>query len=58
MKDPIVDEVRRHRQAHARRFDLDLAMICRDLAEIQRLSKHQVVRLEAVRVKPLSAVRR
>lgn len=32
-KDPIVEEVRAHRQAHAEKFDYDLAAICRDLRQ-------------------------
>ena len=30
--DPIVEEVRRHRQEHARRFDFDAKAILADLA--------------------------
>jgi hypothetical protein len=45
MKDPIVEEVRRYRMEHSRKFNGDLAAICKDLREIQQRSGHQVVRL-------------
>jgi hypothetical protein len=45
MKDPIVDEVRKYRSEHARKFNNDLRAICKDLRELQRRSGHPVVRL-------------
>jgi hypothetical protein len=51
MKDPIVEEVRRHRMEHAKRLKFDLAAICEDLRSIQRSSGHKVVRLPPVRLK-------
>ena len=45
MTDPIVEEVRRHRDAHARQFNYDLAAICADLKEREGRSGHRVVRL-------------
>ena len=45
MKDPIVEEVRKHRMEHSRKFGGDLAAICRDLRSIQKASSHKVVRL-------------
>lgn len=50
MKDPIVEEVRRHRMEHTRKFHGDLAAICKDLQSIQRASGHKVVRLRPRRV--------
>ncbi len=47
MKDPIVEEVRRYRMEHTRMFQGDLAAICKDLEEIQRLSGRKIVRLPA-----------
>ncbi len=44
MSDPIVDEVRRHRMEHTRKFDGDLKRICEDLRRIQRDAGYQVVR--------------
>jgi hypothetical protein len=52
MKDPIVEEVRRSRDEHARKFNYDLSAICEDLRRIQRESGHKVVRLPAKRLNP------
>jgi hypothetical protein len=38
MYDPIVEEVRRIRDAHAARFNYDLRAICRDLKELEAKS--------------------
>jgi len=45
MKDPIVEEVRKHRMDHTRKFGGDLSAICDDLRLIQSKSGHNVVRL-------------
>ena len=42
--DPIVAEVRKAREAHARRFGYDLARICRNLKRIERQCRDRVVR--------------
>jgi hypothetical protein len=47
MKDPIVEEVRRHRMEHTRKFKGDLAAICEDLRAVQIASGLKVVRLTA-----------
>ncbi len=52
MKDPIVEEVRKHRMEHTRKFHGDLAAICDDLRAIQRASGHKVVRLPPRRTAP------
>ncbi|MBU4273659.1 MAG: hypothetical protein KKA28_17495 [Planctomycetes bacterium] len=44
MNDPIVEEVRRHRMEHTRKFGGDLKLICEDLRRIQRESGCRVVR--------------
>jgi hypothetical protein len=44
MIDPIVEEVRRYRMEHTRKFGGDLKRICEDLQRIQRESGLQVVR--------------
>lgn len=54
MKDPIVEEVRKHRAEHTRRFGGDLAAICADLRSIQSASGHEVVRLAPRKLKPTS----
>ena len=42
-KDPIVEEVRRARDALAARFDYDLAAMMRDLIEKQRKSGRKII---------------
>jgi hypothetical protein len=51
MKDPIVEEVRKHRMQHTRKFNSDLAAICEDLRSIQQSSGHKVVRLPPRRIR-------
>jgi len=38
MKDPIVEEVRRAREAHAKQFNYDLDAICEDLRKREKAS--------------------
>ena len=45
MRDPIVEEVRKARWEHARRFRFDLDAICEDLRRIQNSCGHPVVSL-------------
>ena len=45
MSDPIVDEVRRIRHAHAARFNFDLHAICEDLRKKEKTCGHPVVTL-------------
>ena len=45
MKDPIVDEVRQAREAHARQFNYDLDAICEDLRKREKTSGHPTVSL-------------
>jgi hypothetical protein len=45
MKDPIVEEVRRARQDHAKEFNHDLVEICRDLKRIESVCGHTLVSL-------------
>ena len=52
MKDPIVEEVRKHRKEHTKKFQGDLAKICADLRRIQKTSGHDVVRLAPRRQAP------
>jgi len=44
-KDPIVEEVRRVRDAHAARFGYDLAAICEDFRERERKASRKGVSL-------------
>lgn len=52
MKNAIVDEVRKHRMEHTKKFHGDLAAICEDLEAIQASSGHTVVRLPAKCIEP------
>ena len=45
MKDPIVEEVRKHRMEHTQKLRGDLSAICADLRAIQIASGHKIVRL-------------
>jgi hypothetical protein len=47
MTDPIVDEVRRIRHAHAARFHFDLHAICEDLRMKEKSCGHPLVTLLA-----------
>ena len=42
-KDPIVAEIRQHREAYAARFNYDLDAICRDLQEKEKTSGRKLV---------------
>jgi len=50
MKDPIVEEVRRAREAHAKKFNYDLNAICEDLRRRERESGYPTVSLAPKRV--------
>lgn len=43
MDDPIVEEVRKHREEYAKKFNYDLDAICRDLQKKQEESGKVVV---------------
>jgi hypothetical protein len=47
-RDPINDEIHKHREEHARKFNFDLGAICKDLKERPRNLK--VVRLPAKKI--------
>ena len=50
MKDPIVDEVRKHRIEHTRQFNFNLHQICEDLRKFESTLGDRVVRLEPRRI--------
>jgi len=52
MNDPIVDEVRRIRDAHAARFNYDLDAIFQDIKEQERRSNLKFVAPPTERVEP------
>ena len=58
MKDPIVEEVRKHRMEHTWKFKGDLTAICADLRSIQISSGHKVVRLAPIKPEPKASSRR
>ena len=51
-KDPIVDEIRKVREAHAARFSYDLQAIYRDLREQEKNSKRTFVSYPARSFRP------
>lgn len=52
VKDPIVNEVRAAREAHAKRFGYDLRAIVRDLKKHERGEDREVVSFPAKRLAP------
>lgn len=50
MTDPIIEEVRKHRDEHARKFNYDLNLICEDFRNhrAQRLAKLNTSTKEAI----------
>jgi len=46
MKDPHVEEVRKHRMEHTRQFDFNLHLICEDLRKFEASLGERVVTLE------------
>ena len=58
MRDLIVEEVRKHRMDHTRRFRGDLSAICADLRSVQTASGHKVVRLAPRKLVPTKAPKR
>ena len=47
--DPIVEEIRRGREAYAAKFNFDIEAICRDLQRQELESEHEIVTLPLVR---------
>ena len=56
MNDPIVDEVRRVRDAHAARFNYDLDAIFREIKEQERKSGHKFVSFAPRKCEPNKAL--
>ena len=58
-KDPIVDEVRRHREARAARFGYDIEAMAEDARKRERKSGHRIVNLQELdrkrRLRPAKA---
>ena len=49
-KDPIVEEIRKIREAHAAKFNYDLKAICADLKKKEKVCGHPVVSLPPKRI--------
>ena len=47
--DPIVEEIRREREAYAAKFNFDIVAICRDLQRRELESGHEIVTLPSKR---------
>ena len=45
MKDPIVEEIRKTRNAHAASFEFDLHAICEDFRKKEKTCGHPIVSL-------------
>jgi hypothetical protein len=57
MNDPIVDEVRRVRDAHAARFNYDLDAIFRDIKEQEKKSGRKFVSFAPATIEPIPPLR-
>jgi len=55
MKDPFVEEVRKHRMEHTRQFDSNLHRICEDLREFEASLGERVVTHEPKKRRPKTA---
>lgn len=55
-KDPIVEEVRKVREEHAKKFNYDIHAICQDIRKQERRSRRKLVTLPPKR--PHTAPRR
>jgi len=58
MKDPYVDEVRKFRMEHTKRFKSDLHLICEDLRQFEASLGDRVVRVEPRKIQPTKRPRR
>ena len=57
MNAPIVEEVRRYRMEHTRRYGGDWKLICEDLRRIQRESGCKVVRRPPGLLAPIGKIK-
>jgi len=55
MNDPIVEEVRKYRNDHAKRFNYDLDAICNDLINSQCLHKKRLVNFKKKKCQPVAS---
>ncbi len=52
MNDPIIDEIRKVREAHASRFNYDLDAIFRDIKEREKQGPHKFVSFPPRKAEP------
>lgn len=52
--DPIVAEVRKAREAYAKKFKYDIKAMCRDLKKRQAKNTHKIISMPPKRIDPLS----
>jgi hypothetical protein len=57
MKDPIVEEIRKIRMEHTKKFGGDLKRICEDIRHLQSESGYQVVRRPPKLIEPKKSVK-
>ena len=55
MNDPIVEEVRKHRNEHAKRFNYDLDAICDDLMNSQNSHRKRLVNFKKKKKQPVTS---
>jgi len=53
MSDPIVEEVRKYRNEHAKRFNYDLDAICNDLINSQNAHRQRLVNFKKKKCQPV-----
>jgi hypothetical protein len=58
MKDPYVEEARKHRMEHTRQFNSSLHLICEDLRTFKASLGDRIVALEPKRIWPARASRK
>lgn len=54
-KDPIVEDIRKFREAHAKKFNYDLNAIYQDLKKQEQESKRKIVSLRPKRIETSQA---
>ena len=55
MNDPIVEQVRKYRNEHAKRFNFDLDAICDDLIKSQTTHQSRLVNFNRKKCQPVAS---
>lgn len=58
MKDPIIEEIRRIRNEHSRKFNYNLDAICEDYKTHQTQIKDRLVRLQPKMISDIESIQR